>query len=169
MNSSVLVARSAMYIAIGIAVVGILVLFGGALAEVLTDPSLTLEDGYWIGRLPWTPVGVGLVVMGSTTVVLAGTLSVLLVGGNIRRVLTIVVSLPTLFWWLVEAFQLQGVSGGCMDGACFRPLIDPITYAYSMPEWTIELLLLPALVVTALALASPRRSAPVSRAAGPTR
>ena len=34
------------------AAAGLIVLFVQALSEVRSDPSLTLIDGYWIGRLP---------------------------------------------------------------------------------------------------------------------
>jgi len=46
------------------AAAGLVVLFAQALSEVLADPGLSLADGYWIGRLPWTAVGVDLAIIG---------------------------------------------------------------------------------------------------------
>jgi hypothetical protein len=141
-----------------VAVVGLLVLFAYAASEVLSDPSLTLEDGYWIGRVPWTPLGVGLVVAGTTAAIVLGYTVVMLQGGIVRRFAGAITVMPAAFWWVVELLQLQGVSGACPSGTCVRPWIDPITYAYSEPDWTIRLLLLPALIVATLALVPPRKS-----------
>jgi hypothetical protein len=44
--------------------VAMAVLILTSLAEVLIDPALTLANGYWNGPLPWTPIGVGLVIAG---------------------------------------------------------------------------------------------------------
>ena len=140
-------ARWIALLSVGVAIVGIIVLFALAASEVAADPSLSLEDGYWIGRLPWTPVGVGLVLTGSTTAVIAGTVAVLLLGGNHRRILVLATSLPPLVWWSIDVLQLQGVSGSCLDGDCFRPYIDPIANAYSLPQATVLLLLVPATIV----------------------
>lgn len=54
------------------AALGVVVLLAQSLSEVLTDPTLSLEDGYLIGRLPWTAVGVDLVVFGSSAALVAG-------------------------------------------------------------------------------------------------
>ena len=38
-----------------------------AIVEVATgEPGMSLVDGYWIGRLPWTPIGVGMALFGAT-------------------------------------------------------------------------------------------------------
>ena len=50
---------------------GLLVLY--AATEVLANPGLTLADGYWIGRLPWTAIGIALAVLGATGVIIFGT------------------------------------------------------------------------------------------------
>jgi hypothetical protein len=143
---------------------GVLAMLGGigtllayASSEMLADPSLSLEDAYWIGRLPWTAVGVGLAVAGSTLAVVTGTAAVLIHGGNVRRVIALAMLLPAAFWWAIELLQMQGVSGACGSlSPCTRPWIDPITNAYSMPAATLLLLLVPALIVAGLALV-PRR------------
>ena len=140
------------------AVAGVLVLLSYATSEVLADPSLSLEDGYWIGRVPWTPMGVGLVVAGSTLAIVAGTALVLLRGGNIRRVTAVAACLPAAYWWLLASVPLVAFGGAwCGQPTCPQPSSDVITIAYSLPESTVFLLLLPALIVTTVALA-PRRS-----------
>ena len=45
-------------LAFGLMVVGPSILLVYAWVEVLNNPGLTLVDGYWIGRIPWAPLGV---------------------------------------------------------------------------------------------------------------
>jgi hypothetical protein len=61
---------------IGALVIGLAVFFVYALSEVLANPGLSLVDGYWIGRLPWTGIGEGFTVIGATVAVVLGTVTV---------------------------------------------------------------------------------------------
>jgi hypothetical protein len=148
-----------MAVAFAAAVLGLVVLVIQAASEVLADPSLSLADGYWIGRLPWTSLGVGLAVAGATTTTLLGYVVVMTQGGLTRRVLGAIAVVPTAFWWTVELLQMQGVSGACPAGSCIRPWIDPITFAYSQPELAVVCLILPAVAIAALAMAPRERAA----------
>jgi hypothetical protein len=127
---------------------GVVVLVVQAAREVMTDPSLSLIDGYWVGRLPWTAIGVDLVVAGSTVAVIAGLVGSWLNGGWIARVLATVVALVAAFWW---AIALMPQPGGAPCTECGPQVADPITYAYSLPETAVLLLVVPAIVVTAIA------------------
>lgn len=152
MTSTAQLARSIAVVALGVALIGVVVLFGQAASEVAADPSLSLEDGYWIGRLPWTPVGVGLVVIGSSAAVVAGIPAVLSIGGTVRRVLALVAGLAAVVWWLMASIPLVGMGGAwCGQATCSPPSFDVIPVAYSLPQLTVGLLLAPALIVTALA------------------
>jgi hypothetical protein len=143
-----------------IAIVGIAVLFAQSMSEVLADPSISLGDAYGIGRLPWTPICVGLAILGASLATLAGTATALMAGGIVRRGVAILALLIAGFWWLVVTVPLVGMGGAaCGQPACPRPAFDPITMAYSLPEQTAMWLLLPALVASLLGLTSPREGA----------
>ena len=132
---------------------GVLILT--AIAEVVRDPTLTLADGYWIGPLPWTPLGVGLVISGATVVVVFGAASAWLQKGVIRRAVTMLASALAACWWFVALLPPpQGAH--CPD--CLAPVPDPLTYAYSLPEVALAGLILPAMLIGAMALtAAPQR------------
>ncbi len=136
------------------AIAGIATLFVYALSEVLADPTLSLEDGYWIGRLPWTTVGVGLAVGGATAALVAGALTMWITGGAVRRVVTALAVAVGAFWWLLVTVPLVALSGACCGP---RPNPDPLTMAYSWPQATVALLLLPAGVAAIAALTGRRR------------
>ena len=121
-----------------------MVLFLCSLAEVLADPSLSLQDGYWIGRLPWTAVGVDLVVIGATVTVVAGTLAAWIAGGWVRRSVTTLAAGIAAFWWLLVPMLNPG---GRYCPGCAAPGFDPFTVAYSLPQETLLLLVAPAAVV----------------------
>jgi hypothetical protein len=143
-----------------IAVAGIVVLLAYAASEVLADPSLSMVDGYWIGRLPWTPIGVGLAIAGASLAALAGAVTALMAGGIVRRGLAILALLLAGFWWLLVTVPLVTFSGAwCGQPACPAPTIDPVTMAYSLPEQTAMWLLLPALVASLLGLTSLSKAA----------
>lgn len=126
---------------------GLLVLY--AATEVLANPGLTLADGYWIGRLPWTAIGIALAVLGATGVIIFGTVSAWLAGGAIGRVITGLAATVAAFWWFLAV--LPPPKGAyCAD--CPPPGPDPLAYAYSLPELGAALLLVPAAIVAALAL-----------------
>ena len=133
---------------------GIGVLLAYATSEVLADRSLTLEDAYWIGRLPWTPIGVGLIVAGATTAVAVGAVTAVIDGGWIRRLVAIMAAGVAVFWWLVATVPLVGMGGAwCGQPSCPAPCFDVVTIAYSTPKMTVVWLLIPAVVAAAAALA----------------
>ena len=136
-------------IGLGAIGLGFLVLFTAAFAETLANPSLSLGDGYWIGRLPWTAVGVGLVVGGSNLVLVAGVLAAFVAGGPLRRIAAALLVLVGAWWWVV-AFLESGTGAGCPG--CMPSAFDPITAAYSLPQQALVLLVLPAVVAAVQAL-----------------
>ena len=141
------------------ALAGIAVLFVYALSEVLADPTLSLEDGYWIGRLPWTRVGVALIVFGATVALVAGALTAWIAGGAVRRVVTALAVAVGAFWWLLATVPLVGMTGACCGP---RPDPDPLTIAYSLPQAVVALLLLPACVAAIAGLTATHKE-PVDR------
>ena len=145
------------------AAAGLMVLFVQAVSEVLSDPSINLIDAYWIGRLPWTAVGVDLVIFGATIAVASGIVAVLLAGGRWKRAGSLVALAVATFWWFLAMLPPpQAVP--CES--CPPPGSDPVAMAYSLPESAALLLLLPALIVGAMALVGPRsRGATTSAAA----
>ena len=122
---------------------GLAVLIVYAWVEYINNPGISLVDGYWIGRIPWTPAGVVLVLVGSVATQLAGGAIVLVLGHWMRRLLLIPVFMPPLAWWLTGLGLLP-----------FPRFIgpDPVTLAYSLPQAAAVALILPALAVTGLAL-----------------
>jgi hypothetical protein len=140
-------------------IAGLAVLFVYALSEVLADPTLSLEDGYWIGRLPWTTVGVALIVFGATVALVAGALTAWIAGGAVRRLLTALAVAVGAFWWLMVSVPLVAISGACCGP---RPDPDPLTMAYSWPQAAVALLLLPACVAAIAGLTATRKE-PVDR------
>jgi len=144
---------------LALAILGIAVLFVQSVSEVLADPSISLGDAYWIGRLPWTPLGVGLAILGASLTTLAGTATALIAGGIVRRGVAILALLVAGFWWLVVTVPLVGMGGAsCGQPACPPPTFDPVTMAYSLPEQTAMWLLLPAFVASLLGLTSQREA-----------
>ena len=154
------VLRLGTMIGLGAIGLGFLVLLASAFSEVLADPSLSLEDGYWIGRLPWTAVGVGLVVAGSSLALVAGALAALVAGGALRRVVAALLLLVGVAWWLLAILE-TGLGAGCPG--CTAPPFDPITAAYSLPQQALLLLVLPALLAAVLALTIRRAGAERAR------
>ena len=142
---------------------GLVVLFAQAQSEVLADPGLSLVDGYWIGRLPWTAVGVDLTIIGATIAVVFGTLTAWLAGGLIRRVVTALALAVAAFWWFLA--MLPPPQGG-FCASCPAPGPEPITMAYSQPQNAAIFLRHPAAIAGAVALSAPRsrRSAIASAA-----
>jgi hypothetical protein len=140
-------------IGVAVAVIGIAVLFVYSLSEVMADPTLTLEDGYWIGRLPWTPIGVDLTVIGATVVLVFGAVTAWFAGGLIRRAVTLLAVAVGAFWWAVVTVPLVGM-GGASCPTCPPRGPEPLTMAYSLPQQTVMWLILPAVVVTLIAIRS---------------
>jgi hypothetical protein len=151
-------------IAIVATVAGLIALFAYSLSEVLANPSLSLEDGYWIGRLPWISIGVDLTVLGASATVVFGAIGTWFGGGRWRRLVVLLPLAVAAFFWFVA---LMPSPGGVPCDSCPPPSADPFAYAYSLPASTVVLLLAPALVVALLAVsarpvvAAPPRSAPL--------
>lgn len=141
---------------------GVLVLLGYAFSEVLANPGTSLVDGYWIGRLPWTAIGVDLVVYGSTAAVVVGTLAAWIAGGLLRRAVSLLLLVVAAFWWFVATLPF---AGGAPCDPCSPAGPDPLDYAYSVPYSTLLLLGLPAAIAGGAALGR-RPGRPAS--AGPT-
>lgn len=149
---------------------GIVVLFGYALSEVIANPGISLVDGYWTGRLPWTAIGVDLVVIGSSVAVLFGTASSWLAGDAARRLVSLPPVVVAAAWWLNASIQssIEGVPcaieqlstpnvGGTVP--CGPPPFDPFAVAYSVPAEAIVLLVLPAWISAVIALSARRAGA----------
>jgi hypothetical protein len=128
---------------------GVVVLLADSLSEVLADPSLSIVDGYWIGRLPWTAIGVGLVVAGSTLALVSGTFVMWLLGGVFLRILSALAFGAGTIWWVIAFVGVP--AGGAYCPSCPPPGPDPIAVAYSLPESVALLLMLPSLVAAVAA------------------
>lgn len=144
--------------AVGVAAeaAGLVVLVAYSLSEVIADPTLSIVDGYWIGRLPWTAIGVVLVVAGSTVALIAGTLVAWLRGGILLRIVSALAFGAGTFWWLIALLGAPG-AGGASCPSCPPSGPDAIALAYSLPGSVALLLMLPSLVA---ALAAWRSSRP---------
>jgi hypothetical protein len=146
--------------AAGIMLAGAAILLVAAVVELATgQPGMNLVDAYWVGRLPWTPIGLGLVLYGATATVVVGSIASWLAAGWLRRVVSLGALLSTTFWWATS--PMQGMGGACCGP---RPAYDPITMAYSMPESALLSVVLPAVVVT-IAVLLPARARRAPRAA----
>jgi hypothetical protein len=130
---------------------GLSILLVYAWVVVMNNPGSTLVDGYWIGRVPWTPLGVVLVLAGSSVAVTAGVVAILVHGDWLRRLLAMAVVLAPIGWWAKAL--------GILPSARYQAP-DPVTLAYSLPETAALMLILPALAMAALRLA-PIRPGPV--------
>jgi hypothetical protein len=144
-------------------VAGAGILLVAAVIELATgQPGMNLLDAYRVGRLPWTPIGVGMVLYGATATVVVGSVASWLTPGWLQRLVCLGALLSTAFWWATS--PMQGMGGACCGP---RPAYDPITMAYSMPESTLLYVVLPAVVVTiAVLLPARARRAPRTAVTG---
>lgn len=133
-------------LSLALLLVGPSVLLVYAWVEVLNNPGYSLVDGYWIGRVPWTPTGVVLALAGSVLGLGSSSLVVAIVGDWWRRLLILPVAAAAALWWAI-AF-------GVIPFPRFRGP-DPVTFAYSLPTTAAIMVLLPAVFLALLAL-SPR-------------
>lgn len=130
---------------------GFLVLLGYTVAEVSAHPGISLVDAFWIGRLPWTPIGVGLILGGATATLVFGG-AVTLLGAPWPLQLPVHVGLVAGTLWWIYALILGGGAYSCAPPcAGGRPIPDVITIAYSSPNTVIVLLLIPTLGASLLA------------------
>lgn len=140
-------------IALGVTGIGTAGLLVAALVEMLTHPGMTLVDAYWVGRLPWTPIGIGFALLGGTAAVVFGAITAWLLPARAARVISVPATLAIAFWWATSALQAS-------SGACCGPVsYDPFTAAYSSPQGMFLLVVLPALVMAAGVL-TPQHSEP---------
>lgn len=142
---------------------GLITLLLQALSEVVANPALSLVDGYWMGRLPWTAVGVDLVVGGATVALVFGAATAWLAGGPVRRIASALAFVVGAFWWFLAMLPPPQ---GAFCASCPPPGPDPITMAYSLPEAVALFLLLPSAVAGAVGVSARRahRSAVVDPA-----
>jgi hypothetical protein len=140
-------------VGLGACVAGLLVLLVTSLNEIAIDPGLSIVDGYWMGRLPWSAVGVDLAVIGATLAVAAGTVTSWVAGGWSRRVIAVGAFAVAALWWVIA---MMTRTGGAYCPTCTPAGPEPLTFAYSLPDATILFLLLPAFVIGTVALVAPR-------------
>jgi len=133
-------------LALALMVIGPSILLVYAWVEVLNHPGYTLADGYWIGRIPWTPIGLVVSLAGGVAGLAAGSVAIAIEGGWWRRVLIIPSVAAAALWWSIAL--------GVIPFARFQGP-DPITFAYSLPTQAILLVLMPGALLAALCL-SPR-------------
>lgn len=156
-------ARLVVDLGLGAMAVGTAGLLLLAWVEYLRAPGTSLVDGYWIGREPWTSLGVWTILVGSVVALLAGALVALIDGSWIRRVLAIASFILPASWWAMALRFIPGPSAGAL-GRPHPAGWTPFDLAYSLPEVAAIMLVLPALVAAALAM-FPRRLTPSSRMA----
>lgn len=146
--------------AAGVMLAGAAILLVAAVVELATgQPGMSLVDAYWVGRLPWTPIGVGMVLFGATATVVVGSVASWLAASWLRRVASLGALLSTAFWWAIS--PMQGMGAACCGP---RPAYDPITMAYSDPQGALILVVVPALIVAAVVLL-PTRTRPAEATA----
>lgn len=127
-------------------VIGPSILLVSAWVEVLNHPGYTLVDGYWIGRIPWTPFGLLISLAGAVAGLLAGSVAIVIEGGWWRRFLVLPSMLAAGLWWVLAL--------GVLPYPRFRGP-DPIGFAYDLPTQATLLVLMPAALLASLCL-SPR-------------
>ena len=140
-------ARQWARLALALLVIGPSILLVYAWVEVLNNPGYTLADGYWIGRIPWTPLGIVIGLAGAVAGLIAGSVAITIQGGWWRRFLVVPSLAAAALWWLMALGVVQ-----------FIPRFkgpDPVTFAYSAPTQAILLVLMPAALLAALCLTPP--------------
>ena len=141
-------------------VIGPSILLVYAWVEVLNNPGYSLVDGYGIGRVPWTPLGIVVGLAGTAIGLVGGALAIAIVGGWWRRFLILPAVGAAVLWW--------GTALGVLPFPRYHGP-DPVTFAYSLPATAALLLLMPAALIAVIALtprppAVPRtRLRPVAR------
>lgn len=125
-------------------VVGPAILLVYAWVDVLNNPGLTLVDGYWIGRTPWTPIGLVIALAGGVAGLLSGSLAIAIEGGWWRRLLAAgSVALATIWWALALTDHPNSPK--------YIPA-DALRFAHALPVAAILMVLVPAALVATLAL-----------------
>jgi hypothetical protein len=143
MASAIRRAERAYWLGLSSIGLGLSVLLVYAWIEVVNNPEISIVDGYWIGRVPWTPAGVVLVLAGSVVATLGGAVLAALRGDWLRRLLVVPGVLAPVAWWATAL--------GLIPFPRFSPP-DPVTLAYSLPETAAVMLILPALAAGILGM-----------------
>jgi hypothetical protein len=126
------------------------------MSEGLANPGISLVDGYWIGRVPWTPIGIGLAFGGANAALILASLVVWLAGSWALRWLTLPGLLAATWWWFITlVLGVPVASGACCEP---RPQFDLVTRAYSGPDGPAVYILIPALAASVLAYVAIHRS-----------
>jgi hypothetical protein len=144
-------ARRVAAISLGLMIIGPSILLVYAWVEVLNNPGLTLSDGYWIGRTPWTPLGIAVALLGGMTGLLSGSVAIAIEGGWWRRALVPPACAAASLWWVTALGVLPLVPR-------FRGP-DPVTFAYTLPVTATLLVLMPAALLAVICL-TPRGHTP---------
>ena len=147
-------ARQWARLALALMVIGPSILLVYAWVEVLNHPGYTLVDGYWIGRVPWTPLGLVIALAGAVAGLAAGSVAIAIEGGWWRRLLVVPAGAAAALWWLTAL--------GVLPLPRFRGP-DPITFAYSLPVTAALLVLMPAALLAALCLTPRMQGTPRTR------
>lgn len=134
---------------------GLFFLLVDCIAEAVANPGFSLVDGYWRGRLPWMGIAEGWIVSAATASAVTGFVTTVVSGGWVRRIAVVPLTLVALAWWLLA---LMPPRRGVPCEVCPASPLDPWAYAYSLPESTALFLIVPAFLITAIALtARPNR------------
>jgi hypothetical protein len=124
-------------------VIGPSILIVYAWVEVLNHPGLSLLDGYWIGRTPWTPLGIVVSLAGGVGGLLAGSVALAIEGGWWRRFLALAAVAAAALWWLTAL--------GLLPYPRFHGP-DPVQFAYILPTTAGLLVLMPAALLATLSI-----------------
>ncbi len=141
--SIVRAARQTCSASLWLMVVGPSILLVYAWVEVLNNPGVSLVDGYWIGRLPWVPLGVVVSLVGAVGGLLAGSVAIAAEGGWWRRILIVPAFAGAGLWWAAAL--------GVLPFPRFTGP-DPVTFAYTLPATAVLLVLMPAALLATLSL-----------------
>jgi hypothetical protein len=141
-------------LALGLMIVGPSIVLVYAWVEVLNHPGTTIVDGYWIGRLPWTPLGVLITLTGAVLGLASGAIAIALEGGWWRRALIVPAFVASAAWWLTGL--------GVLPYPRFHGP-DPVTFAYDLPVAATLLVVMPAALLATLCLTPRMESAQRTR------
>ena len=147
-------ARQVARASLALLVLGPSIVLVYAWVEVLNNPGLSLVDGYWIGRTPWTPIGIVVSLAGGVGGLLAGSLAIAIDGGWWRRFLILPAGAAALLWWAIAL--------GFLPYPRFLGP-DPVTFAYSLPATAGLLVLMPAALLATICITPRPPSVPRTR------
>ena len=133
-------------LALALMVIGPSILLVYAWVEVLNNPGWTLIDGYRMGRIPWTPLGLVISSAGAVAGLLSGSVAIAIEGGWWRRALVLPAFGAAGLWWLTAL--------GVLPLPRFRGP-DPVGFAYDLPTAAVLMLLMPAALLATLCLTPP--------------